>query len=454
MKKLLPVKECAFLCFTFLLTSIVHSEELKSNDVFGNIPFKSINHDFLIHDVERRGVVKVPFDYDNTGNTINVFYRLIPSLSGDNSKPILVVINGGPGASSWGYHPIRYDYSSVKPSEISELRKYFRVLLIDQRGTGYSAPLDLNSRHLSADVIARYFDHDEQAKDHTAVIEKVIPEDQEYFLLARSYGGLVGFEHLLKSTRQPKGYIFSSAIQPHLDSAQVFAKRRYKQKLLNLVLQEQSEDTVTKLVQLRALLKSVGLEQERVNILWSFLGRNENWIHELNQELSKLLAISTREEMLQVLSVDNLSTVNLLNYVLSSKSLTPGFTDKTLTSVTSNTVPFEPWMLDENWTLNQLSLASGWKGAFIRAVDKNPPKPSYFPSVNFINEVVAHNNVLFTFGKLDSFLDSELMFREAQRFNTGENVSFKTFEGGHGAAFSKEGAEYLNNWANSLLSKH
>lgn len=263
----------------------------------------------------------------------------------------------------------------------------------------------------------------------------------------------MGLEYLIKGYRKPAGFIFSSIIQPHLDPVEVFSKRREKQKLLNLKLRASSPSTVKKLNLLRERLLKVGLKPERVNVLWNYLGKNVHWISELDKKLNTLLLLQDAESLKEALSIDNIATISLLNYVLSSKSLTPGYTDATMTKATSQKIPFESWMIDENWTLNQLAKSEGWKGRFIKQLDENPPKPSFFPPIDEINEKVATNEVLFTFGRSDSFLNFNLMSRAALRFDTGDNVRYKAFEGGHGAAFSKIGAIYVSTWANEILNK-
>lgn len=446
--------------FTMTLSlSVLATERATTPSVStlkASIPFKQINQLLLKHQYEKRGLVSVPLAYDKEiSEHIDIFYRLVPTTNKNKSAPILAIINGGPGAPSWGYHPIEFNYADQNAnSEISQLRKYFRILLIDQRGTGYSSPLDLENSNLSATHIAKYFDYDDIAKDHAEVIKYVIPTDEQYFLLARSYGGVVGFEYLIQGYKKPAGFIFSSIIQPHIDPVIVFSQRREKQRQLNLLLKEQSPSTVEKLNSLRDRLRSHALEPQLINILWSYLGKNEEWIALLDKKVTQLLALKTKSELASALSLDNITTVNLLNYVLSSKSLTPGYTDASMTEMTDKSVPFESWMIDENWTLKQLGKRKDWKGKFIANVDTNPPPASFFPTVSDINKQISTNQVLFTFGKLDSFLNYQLMSEKAKRFDTGENSHFKILDGGHGAAFSKQGAEYVSNWANGLLQKN
>lgn len=106
--------------------------------------FKSIDPNVLHHSVERRGFHSVPLDYQNpSGPTINLFYRLIPAIGGlpdDRSKPVVVVINGGPGIPASFYRPLDYDYATNSMphgglDRFKFLAQSFRVLIVDQRGT-------------------------------------------------------------------------------------------------------------------------------------------------------------------------------------------------------------------------------------------------------------------------------------------------------------------------------
>lgn len=419
-------------------------------------PFKVVNPQMLQHEHEMRGFVSVPLDYSRPSDRqIDIFYRLIPS-SGSPDSPILVFMNGGPGVPSSSYRSLTYAYDGDDGGDaLSELSRYFRILAVDQRGTGNSAPLDLDDPALSPEVIARFFDSDEHARDHARVIEAVIPEGERFFILARSYGGEIGFQYLTLegNHRQPAGIIFCSAVLPHSDALETFLLRRQRQKELNLELRAARPEVPDKLERLRDHLESIGLERASVNFLWSYLGKGEGWERELEQKVDELLAIETRERMEAELGHDIRQSVNLLNYVLSSAALTGGYTDRTMTQETSRRISFDDWMLDENWTLNQIGQDGTWREAFIVSVDRNPPPPTWFPPVEEIRQALSKVQVLFTFGKSDAFLPQELQLERARRFHVPGHTEFRVFGGGHGAAFSAEGAAVVREWASRILEK-
>ncbi|MDX1501362.1 MAG: alpha/beta fold hydrolase [Thermoanaerobaculia bacterium] len=428
------------------------------SSALATLPLKPVDPDVVVHERERRGFVTVPLDYgDASGRTIEIFYRLLPTTGDaepDGSAPILLFMNGGPGAPASAYRPLDYDYDAAPHDALSELSRYFRILAVDQRGTGSSAPLDLDDPALSPEVIARYFDSDEHARDHARVVDQVVPGREHFFALARSYGGEIGFHYLLDdSARRPAGFIFSSAVLPHSDALETFLLRRRRQKELNLELQRTRPGTVGKLVRLRAHLESLGLEGAAVHLLWPSLGRSPDWSAELDERLDQLLEISDPTTMSSELGHGIGETVNLLNYVLSSAALTPGYTDRSITVETSRQIPFEAWMLDENWVLNQIGRDGTWREEFIAAVDRNPPPPTRFPPPEEIRAALGRVRALFTFGRSDAFLPQELQLERARRFHVPGHTELRTFDGGHGAAFGAEGARFLRDWATRVLEE-
>lgn len=421
------------------------------------VPIRSVDRGIAEHARERRGFVPVPLDYARPAEReIEIFYRLLPSQRSatDADAPILVVMNGGPGVPSSAYRALDYDYEAGAQDAFSELSRYFRVLAVDQRGTGNSAPLDLDDPGLPAPVVARYFDSDEHALDHARVIEAVIPASERFFILARSYGGEIGFQYLTlgPGLRAPSGFVFDSAVLPHTDPLETFLLRREKQRKLNHELRSSVPGIVEALARLRAHLESLRMEAANINFLWSYLGKGPGWAQELERRIQARLEIGTRQEMEAQLGSDIRGSVNLLNYVLSSASLTPGYTDRTMTLETSRRVPFESWMLDENWTLNQVGNDGGWRGELIAAVDRRPPPAVALPSVEAIRRALSDKQILFVFGRSDAFLPHGLQLERARRFHVPGHTEFRVFDAGHGAAFSAEGASFVAQWASRILA--
>ena len=131
--------------------SVYNNSAHERSSVYRAARFEAIEHLF-----------DLPLDYDDpSGPGIEIFAREVIA-SGGRDRPFLVFFQGGPGYEdprplSWGSDAWLY-------AALSE----FRVLLLDQRGTGRSSALDHRSlsnaegraqadrlRHFRADSIVR-----------------------------------------------------------------------------------------------------------------------------------------------------------------------------------------------------------------------------------------------------------------------------------------------------------
>lgn len=142
----------------------------------------------------RNHVATVPLDWDTPdGATIEVFAREVvaPERIADD-LPVLVFLQGGPGGRS--PRPNR------GPAWLEVAATRFRVLLLDQRGTGRSSPVqgrqmeampdaEAGARHLAcfrADSIVRDCEH----------IRKTIFGGAKWYTLGQSYGGFLTLSYL------------------------------------------------------------------------------------------------------------------------------------------------------------------------------------------------------------------------------------------------------------------
>jgi pimeloyl-ACP methyl ester carboxylesterase len=99
-------------------------------------------------------VLEVPLDHARPdGDKITVFAREVADAEGAD-RPFLVYLEGGPG-----YEAPRPTRKPTAPGWLERALKDFRVLLLDQRGTGRSAPIAVADadrlRHFRADSIVR-----------------------------------------------------------------------------------------------------------------------------------------------------------------------------------------------------------------------------------------------------------------------------------------------------------
>ncbi len=428
------------------------------------LPFKTVDPKVVEHSVERRGFVDAPLDHVVPyGPTIPVFYRLIPAYGSrhdDPSHPIIVVINGGPGIPSSAYRPLDFDYENHASPKNGALDRFkhllhsYRVLLVDQRGTdGQSAPLDMSNPAIDADIIARDFSSDSQARDYLAVIEKVIPKGEPFFMIAQSYGGMVGMQYLgltRAGARKPKGIVFSCSALPYEDVLASSLARRCEQLKLNRELREAFPDIEKRLTAVRAHLQLLDLNPDQINGLFSFLGKGVKgvWEKDFVAHLEKLLTQSRAE--IEKSNKDNFGEVNLLNYVLSSANFTPGETDRTIAALTSERVPYELWMIDENWVTMQAGGGIVWREAFVTAMDRKPPPPTPFASVEDLRAAIALNSVLFTPADNDAFVPAESYVGAVAKFEVDGHTQIKRLPGGHNAIFLEEGHRAFLAWAAAL----
>ena len=128
--------------------------------------------------------VSVPLDHaDPDGERITVFAREVADLDGLD-RPFLVFLQGGPGFEA--PRPTRHPSS---PGWLDRALKDFRVLMLDQRGTGRSTPVGVADAdrlaHLRADAIVR----DAELVRRELGVER-------WSVLGQSFGGLCATTYL------------------------------------------------------------------------------------------------------------------------------------------------------------------------------------------------------------------------------------------------------------------
>lgn len=134
----------------------------------------------------------LPLNYsDMGGETVNVFAReVVAKDKKDDDLPWLVYLQGGPG------------FPSPRPSNnsawLKRILKKYRVLLLDQRGTGSSTVIShqtLASKS-PADQVAylSHFRADNIVRDAEAIREKL--KIEKWALLGQSFGGFCALHYL------------------------------------------------------------------------------------------------------------------------------------------------------------------------------------------------------------------------------------------------------------------
>jgi pimeloyl-ACP methyl ester carboxylesterase len=155
-------------------------------------------------------VITVPLDHDRgdgDGRTVEVYAREIAAADG-RDLPYLVYLQGGPGheaprPSSW----------PTSPPWLERALRDFRVILLDQRGTGRSTPYgDPGSdavadaerlTHFRADAIVR---DAECLREHLGV--------RRWSLLGQSFGGYCSLHYLCVAPESLREVFFTGGLPP------------------------------------------------------------------------------------------------------------------------------------------------------------------------------------------------------------------------------------------------
>ena len=135
---------------------------------------------------------EVPLDYANPGRTIRVFAREVVAPGKKKlDLPYVVFFQGGPGSSS--------PRPTTNTGWISRMVQEYRVLLLDQRGTGISTPVTAQGlRGLAPQAQAAYLRHfraDNIVRDAESIRRQLIG-DRPWTILGQSYGGFCAMHYL------------------------------------------------------------------------------------------------------------------------------------------------------------------------------------------------------------------------------------------------------------------
>ncbi|QBR93200.1 alpha/beta fold hydrolase [Nocardioides euryhalodurans] len=141
----------------------------------------------------RDHVLEVPLDHDRPdGPTISVYAREVAEHGGED-RPYLVFLQGGPGSES--PRPNAFE----QPAWIARALRDFRLLLLDQRGTGRSTPVGSYEQVPGGDVHAKaayltHFRADAIVRDCELLREHLGVE--QWSLLGQSFGGFTATTYL------------------------------------------------------------------------------------------------------------------------------------------------------------------------------------------------------------------------------------------------------------------
>lgn len=149
--------------------------------------------------VAQKHTFTLPLDYNKPdGDKVEVFVReLVASDKQDQDLPYLVYFQGGPG------------FGAVRPMAnggwIKRALQEYRVLLLDQRGTGLSTPISsVSLAHLTPSEQANYLAHfraDNIVRDAEAIRAQLSPFNT-WSIIGQSFGGFCILRYL---TAAPEG---------------------------------------------------------------------------------------------------------------------------------------------------------------------------------------------------------------------------------------------------------
>jgi pimeloyl-ACP methyl ester carboxylesterase len=140
-------------------------------------------------------VFEVPLDYSDPRRKIQVFVREVVAPGKEAlDLPCLVFFQGGPGSGS--PRPL------ANSGWIKRASQEYRVLLLDQRGTGISTPVLAQAlRNLAPQEQAAYLRHfraDNIVRDAEEIRRRLIG-DRRWTILGQSYGGFCSMRYLSAS---------------------------------------------------------------------------------------------------------------------------------------------------------------------------------------------------------------------------------------------------------------
>lgn len=155
----------------------------------------------------------VPLDYKSPGDALVTVYarEVVGAGKEDKSLPYLLFLQGGPG------------FGSPRPQQSSGWLKKaceeYRVVLLDQRGTGLSTPLTVSSlsQFPTAREQADYLQHfraDNIVNDAEYIRVRIVPNEEPWTVLGQSFGGFCAVTYLSFAPQGLKQVLLTGGLPP------------------------------------------------------------------------------------------------------------------------------------------------------------------------------------------------------------------------------------------------
>jgi pimeloyl-ACP methyl ester carboxylesterase len=169
----------------------------------------------------------IPLDHAAPeGETIEVFAREVAASSAAAEKlPWLVFFQGGPGFAS--PRPL------TNAGWLKRAVRDYRVLLLDQRGTGRSTPATHQTlaRFTTPQATADYLKHfraDAIVRDAEFIRRELLGEGRRWTVLGQSYGGFCLAHYLSAAPGALDGAIFTGGLPPLTQSVDEIYRATYR----------------------------------------------------------------------------------------------------------------------------------------------------------------------------------------------------------------------------------
>jgi pimeloyl-ACP methyl ester carboxylesterase len=174
-------------------------------------------------------IFEVPLDHDDPdGEQISVFAREVSTPSTEHSDlPWLVFLQGGPGGKS----PRPFGAGGW----IKRATQDYRVLLLDQRGTGRSSPINRQTLAARGDGLAQaeylsFFRADSIVRDAERIREE-LAYGEPWSILGQSYGGFCSLTYLSIAPEGLRESFITGGLAPLTRSADEVYRATYRRVL-------------------------------------------------------------------------------------------------------------------------------------------------------------------------------------------------------------------------------
>jgi pimeloyl-ACP methyl ester carboxylesterase len=170
--------------------------------------------------------IEVPVDWNEpSGPQISVHAReVVAAERADDPKlPAIVWFQGGPG--------FEIAFPDHRGSWLEQLLTRYRVVLLDQRGTGLSTPLDARELPFAdAVTLANYlrnFRQDSIVRDADRLRATLYGEDSDWYVFGQSFGGFCSLTYLSLLPEHLRGVIITGGFAPVLHETEEICTRLF-----------------------------------------------------------------------------------------------------------------------------------------------------------------------------------------------------------------------------------